>query len=185
VDRPGEDALLIRRCLEGDREAFSHLVIRHQKMVINTVYRFLGQYDDACEVAQEVFVAAYRALNNFRQESKFSTWLYRIAVDQAKNRLKSLAALKYSSADPPDLPSSSQTPDQVYDSKALRETVQHALMGLDPEDREVIVLRDIEGQSYEAVAEILDLPVGTIKSRLHRARMALREKLAPYLKDVL
>jgi RNA polymerase sigma-70 factor, ECF subfamily len=180
------DAECVRRVQEGDTEAFGILVQRHQKAIFNLLYRILGDYDDAAEVAQEAFLSAYRSIKSFRGDASFATWLYRIAVNHANTRRKSHAAgqergaAMESLAGPPD---GDSDPAAALEQKETRQRVQAALDGLSTEDATIIVLRDLQDIPYETVAATLGIPVGTVKSRLHRARRALKDRLAPHFKS--
>jgi RNA polymerase sigma-70 factor (ECF subfamily) len=149
------------------------------------VYRMLGDYDDAAETSQEVFLSAYRAIGQFRGEANFSTWLYRIALNHAASRRKSASARqkRLVPIDSADMVDDGQVgPAEFLEKKELRESVQRALSELDAEDAAVILLRDLQDVSYEDVARVLKIPVGTVKSRLHRARQALKARLASYFR---
>ena len=179
------DAACVRRLQRGDINAFEILVRRHEKSIFNRVYRRLGNYDDAAETSQEVFLSAYRAIGQFRGEANFSTWLYRIALNHATTRRKSsaLRQKRLVAADAIDMIDNDQPgPAETLEKKELRERVQRALSELEPEDAAVILLRDLQDVPYEDVARVLKIPVGTVKSRLHRARQALKAKLAAYFR---
>jgi RNA polymerase sigma-70 factor (ECF subfamily) len=177
------DAECVRRLQRGDIEAFSGLVERHQKSIFNLVYRLLGDYDDAVEVSQETFLSAFRSIKSFRGDASFSTWLYRIAVNHANTRRKSAALWQKRTAplefvEPPS--DGEADPVNAVLRNELREHVQWALNRLAPEDATIILLRDLQDVTYEEVAQVLEIPIGTVKSRLHRARQALKARLAPY-----
>ncbi len=179
------DAACVRRLQRGDTDAFEILVRRHEKALFNLVYRMLGNYDDAAETAQEVFLSAYRAIGQFRGESNFSTWLYRIALNHATTRRKStnLRQKRLVPIDGSDMVDDTQLgPAETLEKKELRERVQRALNELEPEDATVILLRDLQDIPYEDVARVLKIPVGTVKSRLHRARRALKTHLTAYFR---
>jgi RNA polymerase sigma-70 factor (ECF subfamily) len=179
------DAACVRRLQRGDTGAFEVLVQRHERTIFNLVYRMLGDYDDAAETSQEVFLSAYRAIGQFRGEANFSTWLYRIALNHATTRRKSMSARqkRLVPIDGADMVDDVQAgPAESLEKKELRESVQRALNELEPEDAAVILLRDLQDVSYEDVARVLKIPVGTVKSRLHRARQALKARLAAYFR---
>lgn len=179
------DAACVRRLQRGDTGAFEVLVQRHERTIFNLVYRMLGDYDDAAETSQEVFLSAYRAIGQFRGEANFSTWLYRIALNHATTRRKSTSARqkRLVPIDGADMVDDSQIgPAESLEKKELRESVQRALNELEPEDAAVILLRDLQDVPYEDVARVLKIPVGTVKSRLHRARQALKARLAAYFR---
>jgi len=184
-----DEISLIARCKEGSREAFEELVLKNQKKIFNVAYKLLQNYDEANDVAQEVFVRAFRAIKGFRQESGIFTWLYRITVNLSKNRMKVLARerKRTDSLDDPIVTEEGQvmrevaedkpSPSQILADKERAELIQAALADLEKEFKTVLVLRDMEGQSYEEIAQITRVNIGTVKSRLHRARMMLKEKL--------
>jgi RNA polymerase sigma-70 factor (ECF subfamily) len=177
------DAECVRRVQQGDTDSFEVLVRRHQKAIFNLVYRLLGNYDEAAEVAQEVFLSAFKSIHQFRGEANFSTWLYRIGLNHASTRRKSLNTTQQRHI-PLDgtevIADGTVDPVKNVEHKEIQQRVQQALNSLDPEDARIILLRDLQDVPYEDVAEMLDIPVGTVKSRLHRARQALRTSLAPY-----
>jgi RNA polymerase sigma-70 factor (ECF subfamily) len=180
------DAECVRRLQQGDTEAFATLVERHQKTIFNLLYRMLGDYDDAAEIAQESFLSAYRSIKSFRGDASFSTWLYRIAVNHANTRRKSLALAQQRAASMESFEPASDggsDPAVVLERKETRERVQAALNSLAPEDATIILLRDLQDVPYESLADTLGIPIGTVKSRLHRARRALKERLTPYFKS--
>jgi len=177
------DAECVRRVQEGDTNSFEILVRRHEKEVFNLIYRLLGNYDEALEIAQEVFLSAFKSIHQFRGEANFSTWLYRIGLNHASTRRKSLhsSQQRYVPLDGTEvIADGALDPVKNVEHKEIQQRVQQALNSLDPEDARIILLRDLQDAPYEDVAEILDIPVGTVKSRLHRARQALRITLAPY-----
>ena len=186
----GEDALLIEAFQRGDKKAFDELVIRHKDRIFNLCYRFLGDYEEANDSAQEAFVKAYGSLNTFRLESAFSTWLYRIAVNACKNKLGSAAyraKRKTVSLDNPgnnedgplpmEIQNGTPSPLARMEEKEKMALVQRALDTLPTEFKMVVTLRDVEGLSYEEIAEVTRLNLGTVKSRIARARTDLRNKL--------
>ena len=187
---PREDAVLIRAFQGGDKAAFDELVLKHQHKLFNLCYRFLGDYQEANDSAQETFIKVYRSLKKFRFESAFSTWLYRIAVNTSKNKLKSAEYRRKKKMVPLDNPASlynsspaigihdgTHSPAMELEKKERMILIQEAINVLPPEQKEVVTLRDIEGCSYEAIVEITGFNPGTVKSRLARARLDLRKKL--------
>lgn len=190
VSASDEDKALIRAVQSGDQDAFDKLVLRYQDRLFNLIYRFLGDYQEANDCAQETFIKVFKSLKNFRFESSFSTWLYRIAVNTCKNRLKSsayrwrkktvsLGIPDGSSHDNPvaEIVNGSPSPVVQLEKKERMMRIQNAINSLPEEQNRVIVLRDIEGLSYQEIAEITELNPGTVKSRLARARLALRSTL--------
>jgi len=180
---------LVRRFREGDREAFSELVLRYQDRVFTLCLRWMGSREVAEEVAQDVFLALYRSLGGFRGESKVSTWIFRVAVNHCKNRRlyhKRRAADRHEplegtrNDDGParQIPAPDPGTDQALHRSEAEEIIEAALEELDETHRSIVILRDIEGLAYEEIAEILDLPRGTVKSRLHRARAQLARTLS-------
>ena len=177
------DAECVRRVQQGDTDSFEVLVRRHEKAIFNLVYRLLGNYDEAAEVAQEVFLSAFKSIHQFRGEANFSTWLYRIGLNHASTRRKSLqtSQQRHIPLDGTEvIADGAVDPAKNVEHKEIQQRVQQALNSLDPEDARIVLLRDLQDIPYEDVAEMLDIPVGTVKSRLHRARQALKTSLAPY-----
>ena len=189
-----EDTQLVREFQSGDKSAFDALVLKYKDKVFNLCYRFLGDYQEADDISQDVFVKAYRSLNRFRLESSFFTWLYRITVNTCKNRLKSLEyrykkrILRINHSDYQDEPSQAivlkdNTPSPVADllNKEKMLAIQRAINSLPAEQKTVVVLRDVEGFSYEEITDMTGYKLGTLKSRLARARIDLRKKLREIL----
>ena len=177
------DAECVRRVQRGDIEFFEILVRRHQNTIFNLIYRFLADYDEARETAQEVFLSAYKSIRQYRGEANFATWLYRIAFNHASTRRKSLSSKRQRQVALEDdvvLVDSGANPETSAEQKEIQQYVQQALNSLDGDDAQIILLRDLQDASYDDIAQTLDVPVGTVKSRLHRARQALRISLAPY-----
>jgi len=185
-----KDAELVKAFLEGTKSAFDQLVIRHKDRVFTVCYWFLGDYAEAGDNAQETFIKAFRSLKKFRFESAFSTWIYRIAVNTCKNRLKSSEyrkkkkTLSLNCFDGFDenpvnhnLPTYCPSPMDELENKQKRKKIYEAINTLPPEQKSVVVLRDIEGLSYEEIAAITGFGMGTVKSRLSRARLTLRDLL--------
>ena len=188
IDDP--DVELIKQFLKGDEESFNRLVLSYQNRVYGLCYRITGNLDEAEEVSQEIFITVYKSLKSFRGESRFSTWLYRITVNHCKNRMKYLGRRGYFSSESYDQPVevedgevSKQIESEEMDAlgtleqKETQKLVQEKIAELEDEHREVILLRDMEGLSYEEIADILGLREGTVKSRIHRARLELKAKL--------
>jgi RNA polymerase sigma-70 factor, ECF subfamily len=181
-----DDHRLIAACLKGDPAAFGELVRRYQDRLYNTVYRQLDNAEDAQDVVQEAFLNAYQSLDSFKGHSEFFTWLYRIAVNTAISlKRKQRVTLSIDAGrngdhgiEPLD-GSEYSKPGQGLERAEEERRVQEALNRLSPEHRTVLILKDMEGQKYEMMAEILQVPIGTIRSRLHRARAELRELLQP------
>lgn len=188
-DTVGEDdLLLVRRVQSGDKRAFDVLVLRYQGKVLKLVMRYVRDAMEAEDVAQEAFIKAYRALPGFRGDSAFYTWLYRIVINTAKNTLVSAKRrpLDYS-LDAADSEQSGllsrltdgETPEQLLLSDEIRRTVEAVMSELPDELRTAIVLRELDGLSYEEIATAMDCPVGTVRSRIFRAREAIDKTLRP------
>ncbi|MBI1830554.1 MAG: sigma-70 family RNA polymerase sigma factor [Planctomycetes bacterium] len=171
-------------CREGNTAAFGALVSRYQDRLFNTVLRLVGNAEDARDVVQESFLHAYQSLHAFKGDSLFFTWLYRIAMNTAISmKRKQRPALRIQAGgenqtgiDPLD-PSEATRPGHALEMADEERKVHDALSKMSPEHRAVLVMKDMEGMKYEAMAEILGVPVGTIRSRLHRARLEIREIL--------
>ena len=189
-----EDAVLVRQVQEGDAGAFATLVSKYQDKIYNACWRMCGHEDDARDLTQEAFFRAYQGLAAFKGQSGFYTWLFRIAVNLALSHRRKASYRAAQSLDQPVgygtqaesllarmADRSASSPSGHVVQAELQARVEAAIASLDPEHRTVIVLRDIEGMDYAQVADVLDVAVGTVKSRLHRARAALRELLAPYV----
>lgn len=185
------DQYLVERCKHDDLDAYEVLVERYRNRILNYVARFSGAAD-AEDLTQEVFIRAYLAIRKFRGQSSFQTWLYRIAnnvcVDSYRRRCRDRTA--YSLDESKDtgegevereIPDWSADPEGVAQSRELQALVQKTLLTLSEKLRSVIILHDLEGLSYEEIAETLQIPIGTVKSRLFNARLELREKLRPYM----
>ncbi len=179
-----DDQRLIAECLRGNASAFGELVRRHQDRLFHTVYRMVNNAEDARDVVQEAFLSAYQSLDSFKGDSLFFTWLYRIAVNTVislKRKQRVVLSIHASRdgepmAEPPDL-SEVNRPGHALEQAEQERRVQRALSRLSPEHRAVLVMKDMEGQKYEDIADVLSVPIGTIRSRLHRARLELREIL--------
>ena len=189
---PDADALQAFR--QGADGAFDLLVQRHHQRIVRLAVRVLGQRDVALDVAQEVFVKAWRALPKFEGNSRFSTWLTRIAINQCRNELRKRGTVKHTqpvSLNEPAagsdrtrdqlVPAGSPEPRALLEGQETQRALRDAMCALTPEAREVLVLKEVEALSYEGIAEILALPVGTVRSRLHRARAELRERISVLL----
>ena len=176
-----DDAQHLTAARDGDRDAFGKLVERYQDRVFNTLFRVLGSREDARDVTQEAFVQAYSKLSSFRGEAKFYTWLYRIAMNLAlshRRRRKVTLSIDERVERAGEQPMDAHGgPDQDVMQQERVEMVQQALAELADQHRQILVLREMEGCSYETIAEILELPVGTVRSRLFRARLQLKEQL--------
>jgi RNA polymerase sigma-70 factor (ECF subfamily) len=184
-----DDSHLIALSVRGDRAAFGVLVHRHQDRLYQTAYRLLGNSADAQDVVQDAFLNAFQSLHQFKGNARFFTWLYRIAVNSAismRRRDARLAGRRAAvTADSgggsthvePHDESDGSRPDTALERAEDEQRLQTALGALTPEHRTVLVLKEIEGRKYEMIAEILGVPIGTVRSRLHRARLELRDRL--------
>jgi RNA polymerase sigma-70 factor (ECF subfamily) len=185
-----EDEFLVRSAQKGDLRAFEALVEKYQKKMLNLAFRMLGDYEEACDAVQEAFLSAFRAIRKFRGEARFSSWLYGIVLNQARNRLRQIASRERhhskSLNDPsgpgsgrsdPDPPSPEVSALDQLEKKEVEGKVQECIDHLEEGYREVLVLRDILGHSYEEIQQTLKLPDGTVKSRLFRARESVKNCL--------
>jgi RNA polymerase sigma-70 factor (ECF subfamily) len=191
---PSEDSELLARAQQGDTAAFEALVERHRGRVYGLARRMLNSDDDAAEVLQESFISAYRNLPNFRGDAQFGSWVYRIAANHALMRLRHRKVVNQveSPLDEPTFNDRGSLMDGVSDFKdaegeamdaELRRAIEQATETLGPEYKEVFVLKDLEGLSYEEIAEITGASVAAIKSRLHRARLSLRSAIDHFYED--
>ena len=187
-----DDSALVARCLEGDRRGFTELVERYQTRLLNFVYRTTGDRERAEDLVQETFIRVHRHLHRFDQSKKFSTWIYTIASNLAKNELRNrsrnplvLFQTMKGNWDDDDRPlefeDTTARPDDMYRKRHLRELVADTVAKLPEHHRQVFVLRELEGKSYEEIAEITDCNLGTVKSRLNRARTAFAAIIEPQI----
>jgi RNA polymerase sigma-70 factor (ECF subfamily) len=184
------DLALIRRVQQGDRSAFDLLVVKYQHKIVKLIMRYVRDSSEALDVAQEAFLKAYRAAPSFRGDSAFYTWLYRIAINTAKNHLVATGRKPVSydldTQDPEQAGILNElreldTPEALVQSEEIRDTINRAIHALPEELRTAILLREIEGLSYEEIAQTMECPVGTVRSRIFRAREAIDKALAPLL----
>ncbi len=196
MSAPDVDAALVQRVQRGDQRAFEMLVVKYQRRIERLIARMVRDTDLVEDIAQETFIRAYRALPNFRGESAFYTWLYRIAVNTAKKALiglqrdpvmteSALASLddeeEGGGSRVENELSDGETPESVMASRQVAETVNAAIEALSDDLRQAIVLREIEGLSYDDIAELMNCPIGTVRSRIFRAREAIAQRLRPLL----
>ena len=185
-----EDEMLVTDFLTDKSGAFDRLVLKYRDMVFNSCYRMLGDYDDANDCAQDIFIKVFKNLKSFKFNSSFSTWLYRIVTNSCKNRLASLdyrMKQKKIRIDGPDNPgdgtnkieisNGSFSPEAVYEKKETFKIIQDAINTLPGNQKVLVLLRDIEGRSYSDISDITGLKLGTVKSKLARARNTLKDKL--------
>lgn len=189
------DAVLVERAVAGDQKAYELLVIKYQRRIQRLIGRMVRDVDLVEDIAQETFIRAYRALAQFRGDAQFYTWLYRIAVNTAKKALMELkrdptiSENSFKSGDDDETSPlenelmSSETPEALLATKEIAEMVNAAMEALPEELRQAITLREIEGLSYEEIAELMNCPIGTVRSRIFRAREAISEKVKPLLEN--
>ncbi len=184
------DQALVERVQQGDKKAFDILVLKYQHRIIKLVARFVRNSDEVQDVAQEAFIKAYRALKNFRGDSAFYTWLYRIAINTAKNYLVSAGRRATESAidaqdaeqyDSGDWLREYATPEKELLAAEIKRVIYKSINDLPSDLKEAITLREMEGLSYEEIAEVMDCPIGTVRSRIFRAREAIDNQLKPLL----
>jgi RNA polymerase sigma-70 factor (ECF subfamily) len=193
ADAPVAEMDLVRKAQRGDLKAYDELIQRYQERIYATVYHMTSNHEDANDLAQDSFIKAYQALKSFKGGSSFYTWLYRIAVNKTINFLKqrknrthlSLNDLDFNTENNPDLVAliSENTPRRDAGLKELQEKLNTALLRLSEPHRLVVVLHDVQGQSHEEIAEIMDCNIGTVRSRLFYARQQLQSLLTDYLKS--
>lgn len=180
------DKKLVKRVQRGDKGAFDLLVLKYQHKIVNLVMRYVRDPELALDIAQEAFIKAYRALPRFRGDSAFYTWMYRIAVNTAKNHLAAQrrrpmnVELDLQDPDQYDLHAKlkeTDTPEAITLSNELKGTVERAIAALPEDLRTAIILRELEGMSYEEIAQTMECPVGTVRSRIFRARDAISKKI--------
>jgi RNA polymerase sigma-70 factor (ECF subfamily) len=194
-----DETALIERFLSGDETAFDQIVERYQDLVFNLALRMLGRRDEAYDLSQEVFLQIYQKLGSFRREASLRTWIYRIVLNRAKNRQRwwrrrerEMTAVTVEDAERQGSMELSTSvavgvallPDRALERKELGKILQEAIATLPFDQRTILLLKEIEGLSYEEISRTLDLAIGTVKSRLARARKALRRKLAPEVREL-
>jgi RNA polymerase sigma-70 factor, ECF subfamily len=186
MSKESTDAQLVKRVQKGDKGAFDLLVLKYQHKIVNLVMRYVRDQELALDITQEAFIKAYRALPRFRGDSAFYTWMYRIAVNTAKNHLAAQRRrpmdIELDLQDPEQFDlhaklKETDTPEAVTISNELKETVERAIAGLPDDLRTAIVLRELDGMSYEEIAQTMECPVGTVRSRIFRARDAISKKV--------
>lgn len=176
---------LIALCQKGDVEAFEKLVLKYEKQIYTIAYRFMGNHEDACDLAQEALVKAYKYISQFRGEASIKTWLYHIVANVCRDELRKRKRQTTVSLDSPIVNDEggellrqtedwTYAPELTYENKELQELIQKALDHLTPEYKEVLIMREIMGFTYDEIAKELDCSLGTVKSRISRARKAMR-----------
>lgn len=184
----------IRERTEEACRDFEELLDRYEAKIFNAIYRLVGDYEEARDLTQETFIQAFKALPTFRGESQIYTWLYRIAVNRSKNRLKQMQRWNQVVSDSLDQPALTEegevarevpdwthSPERVLERQELQQIVQREISQLPQDFKEVVVLRDLQGLSYKEMTEVIGISLEAVKSRLFRARALLRERLRPYL----
>ena len=181
------EQLLLERAKAGDVAAFEKLIEAYQKKIFNLAYRMTGNFDDAGDMAQEALVRIFKSIANFREQSSFSTWVYRITTNVCLDELRKKKNKKVYSLDEEihaedgeiqrQIMSDDPLPDEIAEKEELKRIVNSAINSLPEEQKIVITLRDLQGLSYDEISEVLDCPVGTVKSRINRARQALKNVL--------
>ena len=192
-----EDAELVSLCKQGSIDAFEVLVKKYQKRMFNIAYRMISNYEDACEVVQDAFVSVYKSIHTFKEKARFSTWLYNTVMNLSKNRLKQLQFKSYreelSIDDPVYTDDSMMKVEPVsgepsmlekLEREDIQQKIQRCINSLDSEYKEVIILRDIQGFSYDEIRDMLKIQEGTVKSRLFRARSTLKDCLKRLMGDL-
>ena len=190
--RSMDDSEVVGAFLEGEERAYGELVDRYQTRLLNFIFRTIGDREKAEDLVQEVFIRVYRHLHRFDRSKKFSTWIYTIASNLAKNELRNRSrnplvlfqAVQKNWQDddrPVQFEDATSRPDDMYRKRHLREIVEESVAKLPEHHRNVFILRELEGNSYEEIAEITDCNLGTVKSRLNRARNSFAEIVAPYM----
>ncbi len=184
---PDAEHELILKSQQGDVAAFEALIKQHQVVAYNVALRILGNQEDAKDAAQEALIKVFKNISKFKAEAQFSTWLYRIVVNTCNDYLRKERSRQHFSLDQEmetsdgtlkrEVADDRMAPEKVYEANSLREKVHLAIQRLPEQQRTVVILRDIEGMSYEVIASMLDLPVGTVKSRINRGRDALKQLL--------
>ena len=189
LQKASSDEAIVKRVQQGDVSAYNILVIKYQHKVAQIISKFVGNSADVNDVAQEAFIKAYKAINNFRGESSFYTWLYRIVVNAAKTYLESNSKRKnhidvdseeFQSIDSQGVLTSRESPDKIIESQELQQVILSAMNELPEELRQAIMLREVEGMSYEDMADLLQIPIGTVRSRIFRARQFIEERMSRF-----
>lgn len=187
VEASQVEARLIAAAVAGDRDAFTQLVRRHEDAVFNMSYRMLSHREDARDVCQEIFLTVFQRIREFRGESRFGTWIFRIAVNRCRDELRRRKTVKHTrpiALDPESsTPAREPSPEAVARGKELEEIVSGCIAAMPDDLREMIVLRDVQDLAYEEIAHVLDMPLGTVRSRLSRARSCLAELLDPIVSE--
>lgn len=182
-----DEKKLVQKCKKGDIESFELLIANHQKKIFNIAFRMLRNTEDASDIAQEVFLKAYKSISKFKETSSFSTWIYRIAVNTCIDEIRKRKKVVLYSLDstiqsedgelPAQWEDEGPRPDTIVENREMKSAVKKAVESLSEDHKTIIVLRDMDGFSYEEISELLDCSLGTVKSRINRARKALKDIL--------
>jgi len=174
---------LVRALRQGDNQAFNRLVLLYQARIYNLALGYVKQQDEAKDLTQDIFVTVFRQIGKLNDDDKFAAWLYQLALNHCRNRYKKLLRRGFFSSLPIDDPesgvslSTGATPEKDLEREDTSRLVRRAIASLPPAEKEIVLLRDMQGMSYEEISEILGLPMGTVKSKLNRARLALKNRL--------
>jgi len=168
------DKKLVQDCLKGSRVAFEKLVDNYQKTIFNTVYRMIHNFDDAEDIAQRIFIKVFENLNSYNPKYKFFSWMYRIAMNESINHIKQKKSMAEISD---DMVSKEKKPDELFNGSELSTNIQRALMDINPDHRQIIILKHFQDCSYKEIAIILKINEKTVKSRLYTARQLLKDML--------
>jgi len=183
LDYPEKE--LVRKSKNGDLEAFERLIMAYEKKIFNIAYRMTGNSEDAADIAQEVCIKIYKSIGNFKENSSFGTWVYRITsnvcIDEIRKRKNSTVSLNVKNEDDEEferaIENKDRLPDEIVEGREALNAIKKCILELTPEQRMVIILRDVRGHSYEEISSMLNINIGTLKSRLNRARSLLKDKL--------
>ncbi len=182
-DSPDETTILVRAVRQGDKQAFNRLVLLYQNRIYNLALNYVKNDEEAKDLAQDVFVTAYKALDKLRDDTKFGAWLYQIGLNHCRNRYKRLKRRGYftnKSLDDDNSPlqlAGGETPEKELEQQRIIRLVRDTIATMNAAEKEIIMLRDLQGLPYDEISEILDIPLGTVKSKLSRARTSLKNKL--------
>ena len=183
------DVYLIKKCFDGDLKSFEKLISKYEKNAFAIALRYLGDYDDASDVTQDALIKVYKNISKFRFESSFTTWLYRIVINTSKDFLKKRGNQKIISIEDSmiDIPSENKkdNPEEHAEEKEVKNKVNEALQNINEENRVVVVLKDIQGFTYDEISDILQIPIGTVRSRISRGRAMLKKEILRQNPDYL
>ena len=179
------ESILIQKSIDGDVGSFEQLIVKYNRYVYNIAFRMMGNEEDAKDMSQETLIKAFKSIKNFKMESNFSTWLYRITINVCKDEMRKRkeTVISYDAEISEDatlkdlMGDESQNPLLIYEKEELKSSIDSALNKLSEENKSVVVLKDLLGYSYEEIGQILEIPIGTVRSRLNRSRSALKKVL--------